>query len=153
MAGGQMKRVMVVDDDLDLIYVVKKTLEKNGYEVIGASSGEECLEILENMVPDLILLDIMMPGMDGWDVLKEIRGNDRLKSIPVAMITARSFSRNTVKKRDIKSLLDYVVKPFTKERMTEAQLLNRGTKFFWIDKPFKKEDLLEKVQTIFECVT
>jgi two-component system alkaline phosphatase synthesis response regulator PhoP len=148
-----MKKIMVVDDDPDILYTVRIILERGGYGVIRASSGRECLDILDREIPDLILLDIMMPGMDGWDVLKEIRRREDLKTIPVAMLTAKSFSGGSVKKRDIKGLLEYVVKPFSKEKLTESQLKDRGSRFFWIDKPFTGDDLIRKVEAIFECTS
>ena len=146
-----MRSIMVVDDDPDVLFTVGKVLEHSGYHVTPANSGKECIEKLLQKVPDLILLDIMMPDMDGWEVLKEIRGKMALNSLPVAMLTAKSFSENTLRNRDFKGLIEFVVKPFTKEKMTESQLIDRGSNFFWIDKPFTREGLLQKVEKIFDC--
>jgi CheY-like chemotaxis protein len=142
---------MVVDDDPDVLFTVGEVLKKSGYQVMKAGGGEECIDLLLQKVPDLLLLDIMMPDMDGWEVLKEIRGKMDLYSLPVAMLTAKSFSENTLVSQDLKGLIEFVVKPFTKEKMTESQLINRGSNFFWIDKPFTREGLLQKVETIFDC--
>jgi two-component system response regulator VicR len=68
-----MTEIMVADDEPDIVYVIKAMLEKEDYEVIEAYSGEECLEKLEAENPDLILLDVMMPGLDGWEISKIIK--------------------------------------------------------------------------------
>ena len=89
-----MKKIMVVDDEQDQIFSVKNGFETEypkEYEIIGAESGKKCFELLEkNVKPDLILLDIMMPGMDGWEVFDKLRANQKYKNIPVIFLTARS---------------------------------------------------------------
>jgi len=107
------KKIMVVDDELDLILTVKLILEdfSDEYEVIGADNGMQCLELLKNnQIPDLILLDIMMPGMNGWDVAAEIKKNPKWSGIPIVFLTAQSdaFSRTF---GGIVSA-DYITKPF-----------------------------------------
>jgi len=89
-----MKKIMIVDDDQDLIFSVMTGFETeypNKYEIIVAENGKRCFELLEkNMKPDLILLDIMMPDMDGWEVFDKLRANQKYKKIPVVFLTARS---------------------------------------------------------------
>ena len=103
--------VLVVDDNPDLIYSVKEGMAaiKAGYDVIGAESGKECLEMLKQTTPDLILLDIMMPGMDGWDVCAKIKSNKNTEKIPIVFLTAKTdpFSERMGKL----AAADYIEKP------------------------------------------
>ncbi len=108
-------KIMVVDDDPGIIFVLKSILKDEGHEVIPAYSGKECLEKLEEVTPDLIFLDIMMPGLDGWAVLREIKSNEKLKSIHVSMLTTKGLVPSVLEKEEIDDLVDYIVKPFTKE--------------------------------------
>lgn len=112
-----MSRILVVDDEKDVVYVVRRILEDIGHKVLGAGSGGECLEILKKDKPDLILLDIMMPGLDGWQTLELIRRQEGLLNIPVAMLTAKSLTPETAAREDIKELFDYIEKPFSKESL------------------------------------
>lgn len=111
-------KVMVVDDNPDLIFSVKKGLESlnENYEVIGAGGGIECINLLEKEKPDLILLDIMMPDMDGWDVVAKIRENDNLKDIPIIFLTAKDdeMSKSMAKF----GVEDYVVKPISIQELS-----------------------------------
>ena len=106
-------KVMIVDDEPNVIFVVRKMLEREGYDVVGANSGEECLELLKTERPDLILLDIMMPWLSGWDVLEEIRKNEKLRSIPVVMFTIKAPTPDMVRNKNLDGLVGYIVKPFT----------------------------------------
>lgn len=109
-----MKKIMVVDDEPDILFLTSVTLRKRGYEVIEASSGEECMERLKEEKVDLILLDIL--GIDGCKILGEIKGDERLKSIPVVMFTVvreeRAMSTFGCAGYDA-----YVEKPFSREKM------------------------------------
>lgn len=113
-----MAKIMVVDDEEGVVFLVKSILEKDGHEVIEAHSGEECLEKLEIEKPDLILLDIMMPGMDGWEVLRKIKNDAATKSIPVAMLTAKMLTVDTVQRKEVDGLVDYITKPFSIESLS-----------------------------------
>jgi len=87
-----MKKIMVVDDNPDIILSIKSGLEvvAGDYEIIGAESGEKCLELLETEIPDLILLDIMMPEMSGWETFDKLKGNESWGKIPVVFLTVRT---------------------------------------------------------------
>ncbi len=91
------KKVLIVNDDLDIIEIIKIILEMEGYSVITAYDGISALDISYGEKPDLILLDIMMPGMDGWDVLKRLKACRKTLHIPVAMVTARIDPEEKVK--------------------------------------------------------
>lgn len=103
---------MVVDDNPDVTYSVKAGLESvgKGYEITTAQSGKECLELLKKQIPDLVLLDIMMPGMDGWDVCAKIKSNARTENIPIVFLTAKTDSISKGMGRLASA--DYIEKPF-----------------------------------------
>ncbi|MFQ5801125.1 MAG: response regulator, partial [Candidatus Hydrothermarchaeales archaeon] len=112
-----MAKIMVVDDEQDLVMLVKMIFKREGHEVIGATSGEEALEKLKGKKPDLILLDIMMPYLDGWGTLELIRKQDGLKDVPVSMLTAKDLTPEITARKDIGELVDYIQKPFTKDSL------------------------------------
>ena len=89
---GMVKKIMIVDDNPDILLSIKNGLEvvAGDYEVIGVESGEKCLELLETETPDLILLDIMMPEMSGWETFDKLKGNASWGKIPVVFLTART---------------------------------------------------------------
>lgn len=92
-----MKKVMLVDDDEGVVYTAARMLKTEGLEVIPALSGEECLRKLRTVKPDCIILDIMMPDMDGWEVLKKIKEDKALASIPVLILTAKPASMDALR--------------------------------------------------------
>ncbi|MCP4229949.1 MAG: response regulator, partial [bacterium] len=81
--------IMVVDDEESVRMVLTFALEKAGYRVVGADSGEEALDIVEEQIPDLIFLDLMMPNIDGWEVLQLLKSNPETERIPVCLLTAK----------------------------------------------------------------
>ncbi|RMF90813.1 MAG: response regulator [Methanobacteriota archaeon] len=90
MSGSRRNRkklIMVVDDEPEILFIVKSVLSKHGYTVVESRSGEECLKELEHLLPDMILLDIAMPGIDGWEVCRKIKEKERTKKIPVSMLS------------------------------------------------------------------
>jgi len=113
------KKIMIVDDEESLVELVKALLEQENYEVITAFSGEECLEKLKSVKPDLILLDMMMPGMSGREVCERIRENPETKDLKVAFLTVARFSevgKDILKKMNV---LDYITKPFDNRDLIE----------------------------------
>ena len=107
-----VKKIMIVDDNPDIILSIKSGLEivTSDYEIIGAESGEKCLELLETETPDLILLDIMMPEMSGWETFDKLKGNASWGKIPVVFLTVRT---DRVAKNAGGFLAeDYIEKPF-----------------------------------------
>ena len=106
------KTIMVVDDNPDVIYSLKKGLEGTTaeYDIIGAENGQQCFELLQSKVPDLIILDIMMPGMSGWQIFDKLKENASWQSIPIVFLTARTD--DTAKKAGGFLGEDYIEKPF-----------------------------------------
>jgi CheY-like chemotaxis protein len=107
-----MKKILVVDDESDVAELLALVLGKSGYEVITAASGMDCLTLAQQKLPDLILLDIMMHRMDGWEALKLLKMDDRTRSIPVVILSARSEPRDKIRGLQ-EGAVDYVTKPFT----------------------------------------
>jgi len=106
------KKIMIVDDEEGIVELVTAILEEEGYEVITAMDGKECLEKLKKVKPDLILLDMMMPGMSGREVCEKIRKNPKTKNLKIVFLTVARFSetgKNVLKKLNV---LDYITKPF-----------------------------------------
>jgi two-component system response regulator VicR len=101
---------MIVDDEPDILTSVGQVLEVSGYKVIKAHDGKDCLEKLNEEIPDLVVLDIMMPEMSGWDVAAKIKENPKWNKIPIMFLTAKGDTMS----RGMGSMTseDYVVKPF-----------------------------------------
>ncbi|MFH1958138.1 MAG: response regulator, partial [bacterium] len=114
-----MAKILVVDDDTKIQMVVKIMLQKSGYEVRCVSSGLEAFQALAEYRPDLILLDVMMPGMDGYEVCRKLKADEKAKTIPVIMLTALGMGEDFEKA--LQNGADwYIVKPFN-----SRQLLSR----------------------------
>jgi class 3 adenylate cyclase/AmiR/NasT family two-component response regulator len=108
--------VLVVDDNPTNISVLMDYLESEGFEVSAAESGESALEMLDFFVPDIILLDVMMPGMDGYTVCKRLKSREKTRDIPVIFMTALSDITNKVRGFEV-GAVDYVTKPFQQEEV------------------------------------
>jgi len=104
------KKILIVDDEPDILFTVAQMLELSGYEVIQAKDGAECLNKLKNSTPDLILLDIMMPEMNGWDVAAKIKEDPKWTDIPIIFLTAKGDTMSIGMGN--MAAEDYIVKPF-----------------------------------------
>ena len=110
---------MVVDDNPDIITIVKTILEGKGFNVLSASSGQELLDLLKGQNPDLIILDIMMPEMDGLEVLTRLKGATETASIPVILLTAKVQYEDVL--GGYKLGADYyITKPFTSTQLVNG---------------------------------
>jgi two-component system response regulator VicR len=112
-------KIMVVDDEQDVVDLVKLVLESDGFNVVTAYSGKEALDKIDREMPDLVLLDIMMPQMDGWEVYSRIRANPKTANIPVAMLTAKSQSIDKMIGLHVVKVDDYITKPFGRSELLE----------------------------------
>lgn len=110
------KKLLLVDDDPNLILLVQDYLEFRGYSVITAENGREALEILKEELPDLIICDVMMPEMDGYTFVKNVRENPRTDWIPVLFLSAKGQSQDRVKGLNTGADV-YMVKPFEPEEL------------------------------------
>lgn len=115
-----MSKIMVVDDEEKIRYIVRKMLESAGHEVLEAESGKECLEIIKSEKPDLILLDVMMPEMDGWEVAKEIKEDSANKEIIISMLTVKSEDEDKIKSLDEAYADWHIAKPIRREKLLQT---------------------------------
>jgi len=106
-----MTRVLVIDDEAPIRLLCRVNLEAEGMEVLEASDGPTGLEKARNDEPDVILLDVMMPGLDGWQVAEELIEGERTGAIPIIFLTARAEARDRARGLDLGGI-DYVTKPF-----------------------------------------
>ncbi len=113
---GKIPFILIVDDVLKNLQVIGTILETEGYEIAVAGNGFEALDIVKNDVPDLILLDISMPEMDGYEVCRRLKSDESTKNVPVVFLTARTETEDIVKGFEIGGV-DYVTKPFKKEEL------------------------------------
>jgi CheY-like chemotaxis protein len=107
-----MNTILLIDDNIYVVEVFLEMLRQGGYLASVANTGEECLKILKNVVPDLILLDIMMEPIDGWETLEKIKGEITTAQIPVIMLTSKHVTPAEMEKYG-KYIEDYVLKPVT----------------------------------------
>jgi len=114
-----MYTILVVDDSPFIVDVFVTMLERGGYRTVAAYGGDECLEILKTVTPDLILLDIMMEPMDGWETLERIKENPATKEIPVLMLTAKQLTPVEAQEYGI-YIEDYILKPITHRELYNA---------------------------------
>jgi CheY-like chemotaxis protein len=103
--------ILVVEDEADLASLVEVNLELAGYTVALAADGVEALQALQGELPDAVLLDVMMPRIDGWSVLQEIKEEERTRDLPVVMLTALSEERDLIRGH-LEGAVEYVTKPF-----------------------------------------
>jgi len=124
-AGG--KRVLVVDDERDLTELVGVNLQRNGYEVLTAYDGHTALDLARREVPDLILLDLMLPGIDGTEVTRRLKADERTAGIPIVMLSAKGEETDVVVGLTL-GADDYVTKPFSMKILLArlATVLRRG---------------------------
>lgn len=111
--------VLIVDDDPDIVNLIDIFLKKKEYATIRASSGRECLDVLRKQIPDVILLDVRMEPMSGWETLEQIKKDAITKAIPVLMLTGKRLTAAEAKQYKI-CIDDYLMKPFTAEGLYEA---------------------------------
>jgi DNA-binding response OmpR family regulator len=117
------KKILVVDDEDDILNFLELVLSEKGYDVVTASGGQEALTRAQLERPDLVLLDIMMPQMDGWEVLKLLRVDEETAEIPVAMLSARTEARDRVQGLQ-EGAVDYICKPFSlSELLTKIEAI------------------------------
>ncbi|OGO17039.1 MAG: two-component system response regulator [Chloroflexi bacterium RBG_16_48_8] len=119
MATEQL-RVVCIEDEPEMIDLVRLILGRKGFNVIGADGGIEGLEIVRREKPDLVLLDLMMPDMDGWEVYQQIKADPELRDIPIIVVTAKAQSIDKVLGLHIAKVDDYITKPFGPQELLES---------------------------------
>ena len=104
------KRILVVDDDPDMVYILKATLEKQGYEVVTAEDGEQALRTIKTNAPDLMIVDLTMPNMNGWRFSLKVREDERYKTTPIIVLSGLLTDETPPEEFESGSV--YVPKPF-----------------------------------------
>ncbi len=110
------KKILLIDDDPGLIDLVAMRLEANEFKVLAAFSGQDGLSMAESEEPDMILLDITMPGMDGLEVLRKLKYNSKTSHIPVVMLTSKTESQAIFRSQELRAV-DYIIKPFDSQEL------------------------------------
>ncbi|HWE24955.1 MAG TPA: response regulator transcription factor [Myxococcales bacterium] len=125
MAGPQL--ILVVEDEKDLLDLVQFNLRQSGFETVGARDGEQALDLVRHRLPDLVLLDLMLPGVPGTEVCRQLKSSPRTKQVPVIMVTARGEEVDRVVGFEL-GADDFVTKPFSmRELVLRAKaVLRRG---------------------------
>jgi two-component system alkaline phosphatase synthesis response regulator PhoP len=113
-----MKKILIVDDEPNIVMSLEYTFKKNNFEVFIARDGQEALEILKNQLPDVIILDVMMPMVDGYATLQQIKKDERLKHCKVIFLTAKNKEKDIEKGLSLGANL-YVLKPFSVKKLVE----------------------------------
>ena len=114
------KKVVCVEDEPEIIDLIKLILGRKGFDLTGATGGLEGLEAIRRIKPDLVLLDLMMPDMDGWEVYQQMKADPELKNIPVIVVTAKAQSIDKILGLHIAKVDDYVTKPFGPQELLQS---------------------------------
>ena len=113
-------RVVYIEDEMEMIDLVRLILGRKGYEVIGANGGRNGLQLVKEQLPALVLLDLMMPDMDGWEVYQQMKADEKTRQIPAIVITAKAQSIDKVLGLHIAKVDDYISKPFSPQDLLDS---------------------------------
>jgi DNA-binding response OmpR family regulator len=114
------KKVVCIEDELEMIELVKLILGRSKFDVTGAVGGHEGLQKIVEINPDLVLLDLMMPEMDGWEVYQKMKASEQMRNIPVIIVTAKAQSIDRVLGLHIARVDDYITKPFGPQDLLDS---------------------------------
>jgi DNA-binding response OmpR family regulator len=114
------KRILCIEDEPEMIELMRLILSRKGYNVTGASGGQDGLEKMRREMPDLVLLDLMMPDMGGWEVYQQMKADENLKEVPVIIVTAKAQSIDKVLGLYIAKVDDYIAKPFNPSELIDS---------------------------------
>jgi len=117
MTENSTKMILCIEDEQEMIDLIRLILSRRGFEIRGANGGKEGLEIIRKDHPDLVLLDLMMPDMDGWDVYQQMKADEATRDIPVIVVTAKAQSIDKVLGLHIAKVDDYIAKPFSPQEL------------------------------------
>ncbi len=120
MENKRTRSVIYIEDDQEMIDLVSMILSRRGFSVKGAHGGKNGLEMVTANPPDLILLDLMMPDLDGWDVYQQIKSHENTRNVPVIVITAKAQAIDRVLGLHIAKVDDYICKPFRPQELLES---------------------------------
>ncbi len=112
--------ILYIEDERPVLDLVRQALKLSGCNVAGATSGQQGLDMMRERKPDVVLLDLMMPDINGWDVYREMKSDENLANIPVIIITARVPDRDGYIIKGLPPVDDYITKPFDMERLIRS---------------------------------
>ncbi|MBL8090878.1 MAG: response regulator [Anaerolineales bacterium] len=115
-----LKRILCIEDEPEMIDLIRLILGRKGFDVHGAPGGVEGIKMVREMKPDLVLLDLMMPDMDGWDVYQQMKAEPTTRDIPVIVVTAKAQNIDKVLGLHIAKVDDYIAKPFSPQELMES---------------------------------
>ena len=118
--NSNLKCILCVEDEPEMIDLIRLILGRRGFEVKGANGGVEGLKMIRQESPDLVLLDLMMPDMDGWEVYQQMKADEKTKHIPVIVVTAKAQSIDKVLGLHIAKVDDYIAKPFSPQDLMNS---------------------------------
>jgi len=126
--NSNLKCILCVEDEPEMIDLIRLILGRRGFEVKGANGGVEGLKMIRQESPDLVLLDLMMPDMDGWEVYQQMKADEKTKNIPVIVVTAKAQSIDKVLGLHIAKVDDYIAKPFSPQDLMNSveKVLNKS---------------------------
>lgn len=114
------KTILCVEDEPEMIDLIGLILSRKGYKVQGATGGVEGIRLIKELHPDLVLLDLMMPDMDGWEVYQQMKAEASLRDIPVIIVTAKAQNIDKVLGLHIAKVDDYIAKPFSPQELIDS---------------------------------
>jgi two-component system, OmpR family, response regulator VicR len=117
MTEMNSKVILCIEDEQEMIDLIRLILSRRGFEILGANGGKEGLEMIRKNHPDLVLLDLMMPEMDGWEVYQQMKADVTTRDIPVIVVTAKAQSIDKVLGLHIAKVDDYIAKPFSPQEL------------------------------------
>ncbi len=123
----RFKRILCIEDETEMVDLIRLILGRRGFEVSGATGGVEGLQKIRQTNPDLVLLDLMMPDMDGWEVYQQMKADPALRGIPVIIVTAKAQNVDRVLGLHIAKVDDYISKPFSPQELMDSveKVINR----------------------------
>ena len=123
------QRIVYVEDDVELVKLVKMMLSLRGFEVTGVTEGERGFNVIKQKKPAVVLLDLMLPGMDGWEILRQLDGDEETRKIPVIIVSAKAQLVDRVRGLYVAQAKDYVSKPFQPSDLIEhiEQIIHTGS--------------------------
>ena len=121
------QRILCIEDDVDMIELIRVILERRGFDVIGTLGGRGALEAIRREKPDLVLLDLMMPDVGGWEIYRQMKADEELRHIPVVVVTARVTPIDQALGLHVAKVDDYITKPFGLKGLADSveRILNQ----------------------------
>ncbi len=120
MENTTVKKILCIEDEPEMIDLIRLILGRRGFDVHGAAGGVEGARLVRELLPDLVLLDLMMPDMDGWEVYQQMKADLTTRNIPVIVVTAKAQNIDKVLGLHIAKVDDYIAKPFSPQELMES---------------------------------